>query len=444
MTKDNACEYRQGVTGDQDPIKHCQIASNISGSVCKVSDSLCNSCLSMTSPKTELSPIVQLMVDSAKKEGQIISETEESDELIGHGPGTQLKKMIPEFLESPSCSCRDFAKKMNIWGPDLCEERRERIVDRLVKESKKRPMFGWVPSSMTRMVADRMLTSAINRARLDIDSVAKDWFVAVTTAPRPEPTVRTCLDSLTIAGFRPHVFAEPGSEPLGNAYSDRMIVNQERLGVWRNWVNSVRYALENSDSEIIMTVQDDCIFHPDSRTFTESFLWPSTDVGFVSLYTPRKYTIRPRYKTSKRAKGINKVVTKSLWGACALVFPRKVAEEMMQHKLIETWAGASIRTKSAWPKKRAERLANPWMIQNSDTAIGKIMNSMKKSMHFVDPSPVNHFATTSACGHGGNGGNRNCLRCAKFSQPLADQVPLQRNGKPFSKVSYDQLGENKE
>jgi hypothetical protein len=61
-------------------------------------------------------------------------------------------------------------------------------------------------------------------------------------------------------------------------------------------------------------------------------------------------------------------------------------------------------------------------VQNSDTAIGKILNRMRRPMYFVDPSPVQHIATHSAIGHGGNDGRRNAIRIADHAQPLWDQV----------------------
>ena len=52
------------------------------------------------------------------------------------------------------------------------------------------------------------------------------------------------------------------------------------------------------------------------------------------------------------------------------------------------------------------------------------MNRMKRSMWFVDPSPVEHVAQHSVVGHGGNGGRRNCSRCASWDTSLEDQVPI--------------------
>jgi hypothetical protein len=47
---------------------------------------------------------------------------------IGHGPGTELSKLLKKFgIEpTPTCACRAKAAQMDTWGPDECE-RPERI-----------------------------------------------------------------------------------------------------------------------------------------------------------------------------------------------------------------------------------------------------------------------------------------------------------------------------
>jgi hypothetical protein len=313
------------------------------------------------------------------------------------------------------------------------------IVDKLVQESKKRSIFGWVPEVATRTVANNLLTTAIKRAKKH----KENWAVVVTTAPRKEPTLSVCLDSLLIAGWNPKIFAEPSGDYgfLNSAYKDNMIMHKNKKGVWWNWVESCRWALENTTAENIMTVQDDSLFHPESKQWVEKFLWPAENTGFVSLYTPKHYSVRSHLKNKpERPLGLNRITTKSLWGACALIFPRSVLEEMMSSPFIDNWRGARLRTKSAWKNKQKERGENPHTIANSDTAIGKMMNSMGKSMWFMDPSPVRHIAEHSAMGHGGNKGRRNCGRCAKYSVSLDDQIPFCINGiKPENIVEYKNL-----
>ena len=131
-----------------------------------------------------------------------------------------------------------------------------------------------------------------------------------------------------------------------------------------------------------------------------------------------------------------------MWGACALIWPRQVLEDFVKHETAKNWIGAPTKTRNS--KVMQRRRENPDIVANSDTAIGKIMNKMGRSMWFMDPSPVEHFATTSAIMHGSNTGNRNCGRCADWNISLEEQIPLLNNGERLPKrVRYDQIASSK-
>jgi len=241
------------------------------------------------------------------------------------------------------------------------------------------------------------------------------WAVAVTTAPRKDCTLGICVEHLKVCGWEPIIFAEPDSTEVDCL----TINNEERKGVWYNWLNSVKWCLENTDADVILTVQDDTILHPDSKTFAESCMWPAPDCGFLSLYTPKHYSIGKNKKLKNF--GVNRIWTKGLWGACALIFPRKILERAVETHIAKGWLGAA--PKSGDRKVYEMRKKNPSSVTNSDTAIGKMMNFMERSMWFIDPSPGIHIAVHSACGHGDNTGRRNAYRKANFDIPLTQQVP---------------------
>lgn len=433
------CDKR--IQSSTDPEKMiCQIATSRQPFEVEVAPTFCEACLKCGGYKTDDNNkgIRLASMYSAKKQSKELYQLAET--YNGDGPGTELKKLIPKWLERPECGCANFAKKMNIWGPDLCERNIEQIVDKLHSESKKLAMFSWVPDVCTRTVCYKLASTAIKRAREKEGSLKNKWFVAVTTAPRKEQTLSICLDSLLINGWRPYIFAEPGNyDYLNEEYRSNLIIHKERKGVWWNWVESCRYALDNSDADIIMTVQDDSLFHPDSKDIAEMFMWPSKDIGFISLYTPKHYSSSPKDRSNNRPVGINKITTKALWGACALIWPRVVLEKVMKHELIEGWLGAPLKTASAWEERKKKRKEEPWTIQNSDTAIGKIMNRMGRSMWFIDPSPVQHIAKYSAINHGGNEGRRNCGRCANYKIPLKEQVPFLFNGESAKTFSTKEI-----
>jgi hypothetical protein len=410
--------------GDEVYYKTCSVASDLAGYPVPAHLSNCQSCLGCDKPKSDNGPIRGLIKyrEHELKNGPAGPRQEAAKrESLGPGPGTELSLLLPEQLERKGCACKDYAKKMNRWGAEGCRQRFDSIVEHLVNKADALPLLGWIPSIATRTVAKRLLTVAIKRADKNATGDSNfEWFTAVTTAPRPaDCTLKKCIDSLIVAGFNPTIFAEPDSTKIE---SSPTIVNPERMGVWYNWLNSCEYALNNTSASVIMTVQDDSLFHPDCKTFAEKILWPAEDCGFVSLYTPKHYSIVPHFRTKERDVGVNRVWTKSLWGACALIWPREVLEAVLEHKVTKTWLGAPTksRSKSVMDKRRADRT----LVQNSDTAIGKIMNRMKRSMYFVDPSPVEHISLHSVIGHGDNKGRRNCKRCAKWATPLEDQVPI--------------------
>lgn len=227
-------------------------------------------------------------------------------------------------------------------------------------------------------------------------------LVAVTTAPRTNCTLLACTQSIIDCGWEPVVFAEPNSTLTPHL----TIHHPQKLGVWHNWLYSVKWAL-TQDSEYIMTVQDDSLFHPESKAYFDSITWPE-QAGFVSLYTPKHYT---------RETGLQRIYTNCLWGACALIFPRHVLEELVAHPVASSWQGVPPRSRN--PEVMQRRIDNPSLIANSDTAIGKLMNKLGYHMYFVNPSLVIHIAEHSTINHGGNGGRRNAWKPADHSLPLS-------------------------
>ena len=228
-------------------------------------------------------------------------------------------------------------------------------------------------------------------------------------APPPgNGSLTYCCASIEACGWNPIVFAEPGSTETDY----QTISNPVKLGIWHNWLNACRWCLENSSCDYIMTVQDDSLFHPDCKSFVDALAWPSK-AAFVSLYTPKHYS-------RGKPVGVNRIYTKSLWGACALIWDREALEKVIETPTCSTWAGA--RPKSGSPIVMENRRKNPSTIANADTAIGKAINSLALAMYFVDPSPVHHIAKFSTISHGDNTGRRNCGRCSDFSRSLREQV----------------------
>jgi|GEM_PF-2027510 len=345
--------------------------------------------------------------------------------------GTELKKQIEAFAGPIYCrSCSETVAALNYLTPAKVEQKRDELADTIIRRGAD-ILPGWARFAMkqapavTRRLVLRWIDRAIVRGASPALPIARpktwkhNWVAVVTTAPRREPTLEHCVDSMRVAGWEPVVFAEPGSV----AVEAQTITHPERLGVWHNWLASVRWALQHTDADVIMTVQDDSLFHSDSRAVAEQLLWPSANCGFLSLYTAKHYQLKhdnPNAWTT----GVRRVKTRNFWGSCALAWPRPVLEQALKTKIARNWLGVLPRRRSQHADAVARRKAEPHRIQNSDTAIGKIVNSLKREMWFIDPSPVSHVARHSAIGHGGNLGRRNCYRCADHAIPLAEQVPL--------------------
>lgn len=88
--------------------------------------------------------------------------------MSGEKVGTEMAGLIPKWAVQfeGGCGCRDMAAKMDKWGAEGCEDRREQIVAHLLSQSDRLiPAFKLVPSAMKKIVAERLLNKAIQRAR---------------------------------------------------------------------------------------------------------------------------------------------------------------------------------------------------------------------------------------------------------------------------------------
>lgn len=268
------------------------------------------------------------------------------------------------------------------------------------------------------------------------------WAVGVYAAPRRERTLFQTVASLRTAGWEPTIQAEPGTVV---PQASRTVFNPKRLGVVHNFrALALRLLKENSEANVFLTVQDDALFHPDSRTFIETAPWPAEDAAFVSLYCSRAHSFGPG--KTELPPGIRQVKAPYVWGDLALVWPRAVLEEYANSPMLKGWKGTPgdlqnlaqrrarlskdmnpylrnlVRSGARVSLRNGPGLANPYP-RGSDVAAGMFAHKTGRSMWVVDPSPVRHIAVHSTIpGHLDNTGNRNALRPADFSRPLREQV----------------------
>ena len=84
------------------------------------------------------------------------------------GPGTELGKLIPGWLarQSIGCGCSNWSRKMDLWGPDRCQEYREQIISRLIASRDQLPFaLRAVPEPAMRIGAGLLVDRAISNAR---------------------------------------------------------------------------------------------------------------------------------------------------------------------------------------------------------------------------------------------------------------------------------------
>lgn len=229
--------------------------------------------------------------------------------------------------------------------------------------------------------------------------------VAITTSPRAVSYLAACVVSVKKAGAtNPIVYAEPESRT--EEIDTTIVHRQETLGCWRNWVATAEDLLKGP-GDLLMIIQDDTLLSVNAFDIQ----WPDRDdVGFVSLYTPKHYT--------KEKDGLHPVVTKSLWGACAMIFERDKLRAILDHPIAKTWKGAGKKVRNPPPEK----------VKNIDTAIGKVCNALGLKMFFHSPSLAQHIGAYSSIGHGGLGGRREASRVAADLEHAIRQPSAPCNG----------------
>lgn len=250
-----------------------------------------------------------------------------------------------------------------------------------------------------------------------------DWTCIVTTAPRSICTLKLTCESLADCGWTPIIFAEPGSTDLSDQF--QTFWNSERLGVWGNLSQAMRWALDQKTPRII-TVQDDVDFHPETKDWLDRIVWPS-NTGFISPYTPRPYQT---WKAGNpRPIGLNAVSMRSCWTGQSLAFERHVLEAISCHSRWLNWSGLpppKLKSRADKELYRKQQRENPVNIKNVDFIIGSIIQKdFGLKLYYPNPSLATHCNPVSSINHGPNTGRRNALFVADFTMPIEGQLSCQ-------------------
>jgi hypothetical protein len=134
------------------------------------------------------------------------------------------------------------------------------------------------------------------------------WALGITTAPRPESTLRRTGQSLAAAGW-----------------SDYQVFDDvDGAGAWRNWIDGLAQLVDREPhADAYMMVQDDAVFCRGLRAYLERTLWPAADVALCSPYCPTPYKQR-RHGWNRQSLGWDLV------GAVCWVFPPSSARALLR------------------------------------------------------------------------------------------------------------------
>lgn len=84
------------------------------------------------------------------------------------GPGTELKLLLRRMgFVAHGCKCGEHAIQMDEWGPDVCEESLETIVEWLGEEASKRHL------PYNRFVGRLLVRRAIRNARKKLGAMTQ-------------------------------------------------------------------------------------------------------------------------------------------------------------------------------------------------------------------------------------------------------------------------------
>lgn len=266
------------------------------------------------------------------------------------------------------------------------------------------------------------------------------WSIGILVAPRPVPSIGVTIQSLRRSWSEvPYCFVEPQAvKDMGCDWSPQSVPRPSVLspgcrfqaspeGVFGNfqnwlqaaadllWVNSRFRFDDRGDSDAIMICEDDAEFTVGIREYVESCLWPSEDCGVVSLYCPPLHHYRSLRGGITRTRLLHSGDTlrsrNNLVGALALIFPRKVLAELVNHPSQESWGGSHEQTRSG---------VNPWERKAVDTWIGRALLEMGRTAWHFSPSLVNHYAPNNNVSNSsmGNGMNRSARQAKNWSPIL--------------------------
>ena len=201
------------------------------------------------------------------------------------------------------------------------------------------------------------------------------WAVCMTTAPREKSTIQQSADSLITAGWSEfRIFAEPGSilpETLPEGSVSR---RDQTLGAFPNWyLGLTELYLETPHADAYLICQDDAIFAEQARQYLDECLWPTREIGVISLYCSS-------HDHRNSAQGFYSIIPGwNAWGALAYVFSNPGLREFLSDRIV-------LNHRHHGP---AEGL------RNIDSVVGSWCERRQLPYFIHSPTLTQHIGTTS-------------------------------------------------
>lgn len=139
---------------------NCLVASTLAGQNVTAHESTCAACKSNPTPMRDNNVTRGLAIATLMVARKPVPESLHIA-VVNSGPGTELRKLIawlPVPKKAGCRTCKSLELRMNLWGPELCEQKLEYIVGKL-RIAAKRRSIPFIESGVRQMVRIAILSS---------------------------------------------------------------------------------------------------------------------------------------------------------------------------------------------------------------------------------------------------------------------------------------------
>lgn len=209
--------------------------------------------------------------------------------------------------------------------------------------------------------------------------------VIVSVTDRDSTIHRRTFAAARGAGFtRIYATVEPGVN-LDVFDPEFTMVHEDRRGQWRNFVEALRIGIA-TEATYFITLEDDVELCKGTRELLHRMGWPELDCGCLQLYSANPLN---GYPYGRRFR-LDIVHALDLVGACALMFRRDAALDLVESAETEGWHG---------DVRGLEPINEPEKKKASDTFVGEVLTRREYTVWSHNPTLANHIGEESTLGH---------------------------------------------